>query len=54
MAAVPSYRPSQDDKVWVEVLSWKPRALAYHNFLSKEVRLSALLDAGYRDQSNGT
>ena len=38
-----SCRTSQDDKVWVELLSWEPRAFAYHNFLSKEVRASATL-----------
>ena len=31
-------RASQDDLVWVETLSWEPRAFAYHNFLSKEVQ----------------
>jgi prolyl 4-hydroxylase len=29
-------REQKKDEEWVEVLSWKPRAFLYHNFLTEE------------------
>lgn len=29
-------RDTKEGEEWIEVLSWKPRAFLYHNFLTKE------------------